>query len=63
MPSNNQIESSTWDLAPVALEVIEEMKFENLNLSDLDQGQWMTLTFYTHKGSCTHLVDFIYKLW
>ena len=28
-------------------------------MSDLDQGPWMTLTFGTHKASCTHLVDFI----
>ena len=25
-----------------------------LNLSDLDEGQWMTFTFGTHKTSCTH---------
>ena len=25
-----------------------------LNLIELDQGQWMTLTFGTHKASCTH---------
>ena len=25
----------------------------------LDEGQWMTLTFDSHKGSCTHLVDCI----
>ena len=42
--------------------VIEEKKFKILNLSDLDQGQWMTLTFGTHKASCTYLVDCIYQL-
>ena len=35
---------------------------KKLNLSDLDQGQWMTLTFGTHKASCAHLVDCIYQL-
>ena len=29
----------------------------------LDEGQWMTLTFDIHKGSCTHLVDWIFQLW
>ena len=28
-----------------------------------DDGQWMTLTFDIHTGSCTHLVDCIYQLW
>ena len=28
----------------------------------LDEGQWMTLSFDIHKGSCTHLVDCIYQL-
>ena len=31
--------------------VIEEKKFKNI---ELDQGQWMTLTFGTHKTSRTH---------
>ena len=30
--------------------VIEEKKFKILNVSDLDQGQWLTLTFGTHKA-------------
>ena len=34
-----------------------------LNVSDYDQGQWMTLTFGTHKYSYTHLIDFVYQLW
>ena len=29
----------------------------------LDQGQWMTLTFDFHIGSCTHLVNCIYQPW
>ena len=29
----------------------------------LDQGQWITLTFHIHIGSCTHLVNCIYQLW
>ena len=29
----------------------------------LDEDQWMTLTNDIHKGSCTHLVDWIYQLW
>ena len=29
----------------------------------LDQGQWMTLTFDVHIGSCTHLVNCIYQVW
>ena len=29
----------------------------------LDKGQWMTLTFDIHKGSCTHLVEWIYQRW
>ena len=40
-----------------------------VNLSDLDQGHWMTyqghwmsLTYGTHTASCTHLVDYIYQL-
>ena len=50
---------------------IEEKKLKILNLSDVDQGQWMTLdvnewpwtlTFDTHEASCTHLVDCIYQL-
>ena len=42
--------------------IIEEKKFKTLNLSDLDQGQWMTLTFGSHKDSCTHIADCIYQL-
>ena len=42
--------------------VIEEKSFKILNLSDLDQGQWMTLTFGTHTASRTHLVDCVYQL-
>ena len=41
--------------------VIDEKKFKNIE-SDLYQGQRMTLTFGTHKASCTHLVDCIYQL-
>ena len=41
--------------------VIEGKKFKILNLSNLDQGQRMTLTFGTHKASCTHLTDRIYQ--
>ena len=51
---------STWNLASIGQVVIEEKEFKILNLRDLDQGQWMTLTFGTHKVSCTHLVDCIY---
>ena len=40
-----------------------EKKFENVNLSDLGQGQWMTLIFDIHRGSSTHLVYCIYQLW
>ena len=29
----------------------------------LDQGQWMTLTFDIHIGSCTRLVNCIHQLW
>ena len=36
----------------------------NLNMLNLsDQGQWMTLTFDIHIGSCTHLDNCIYQLW
>ena len=42
--------------------VIEEKKFKNIESSDLDQGQLMTLTFGTHNASCTHLTDCIYQL-
>ena len=38
---------STWNLASIGLVVIEEKKLKILR--DLDQGQWMTLTFGTHK--------------
>ena len=44
-----------WNLALISLVVIEEKKFENiesewkiLNLSDLDQGPWITLTIKIH---------------
>ena len=47
---------SKWNLASISLVVTEEKKFKILNLSDLDQGQWMILTFGIH------LVDCIYKL-
>ena len=39
----------TWNLASNGLVVIEEKKLKILNPRDLDQGQWMTLTFGTHK--------------
>ena len=29
----------------------------------LDQGQWITLTFDIHIGSCNYLVNCIYQLW
>ena len=53
---------SIWNSASTGLAVIEEKKFANikLNLSVLDQGQWMTLNFRTHKASCTRLVDSIF---
>ena len=50
---------STWNLASISQVVIEE-SFKILNLRDLDQGQWMILTFGTYKAPCTHLVDCIY---
>ena len=55
-------EGSSWNLASIGIVVIEEKKFKILNLRDLDQGQWMTLAFGTHKASCTHLVDCIYQI-
>ena len=42
--------------------LLRKRSLKILNLSDLNQGQWMTLTFGTHKASCTHLVDCIYQL-
>ena len=37
---------SRWNLASIGLVVIEEKKkFKIFNLRDLDQGQWVTLTF------------------
>ena len=49
---------STWHLASVGLLVIEKKKFKNIeSSSDLDQGQWITLTFGTLKALCTHLVE------
>ena len=50
---------STWNLASIGLVIIEE-KFKNIESGDLDQNQWITLTFGTHKAYCTHLVDCIY---
>ena len=44
---------STWNLASTGQVVIEEKSLKILNLRDLDQGQWMTLTFGTHK---THVL-------
>ena len=46
-----------------ALPLLRKRSSKILNLSDLDQSQWMTLTFGTHKASCTHPVDFTYQLW
>ena len=40
---------SSWNFTSNGLVVIEEKKFKILNLRDLDQGQWMTFTFGTHK--------------
>ena len=54
---------ATWNLASISLEVSKEKKFENVNLSDLDEGQWMTLTFDSHIGLCADLVNCIYQLW
>ena len=34
--------------------LLRKRKLKIFNLSDLDQGQWLTLTFGTHKASCTH---------
>ena len=51
---------STWHLAQIGLAAIKEKKI--LTLSDLDQCEWMTLTFVTHEASCTHLVDLICQL-
>ena len=51
---------SKLNLASIGQVIIEENKFKILNLRDLDQGLWMTLTCGTHKASCTHLVDCIY---
>ena len=42
--------------------LLRKRSLKILNLSDLDQGQWMTLTFDTQKASCTYLVDCIYQL-
>ena len=42
--------------------LLKKRSLKILNLSDLDQGHWMTLTFGTRIASCTHLVDFIYQL-
>ena len=36
---------------------MRKISLKILNLSDLEQGQWMTLTFGTHTASCTHVVD------
>ena len=52
--------SFIWNLASFGFVVIEEKSLKILNLRDFDQGQSMTLTFGTHKTSCTHLVDCIY---
>ena len=41
---------STWNLTSIGLVVTEEKKLKNMNPRDLDQGQWMTLTFDIHKG-------------
>ena len=51
-PHEIWLQSAKWLLRKTSLKI--------LNLRDLDQGQWMTLTFGTHKASCTHLVDCIY---
>ena len=34
--------------------LLRKRSLKILNLIELDQGQWMTLTFGTHKASCTH---------
>ena len=54
---------SIWNMASIGLVVIEENKFKNIESDriDMDQGQWMTLTFGTHKVSCTYLIDRIYQ--
>ena len=51
-PHEIRLQSAKWLLRKTSLKI--------LNLRDLDQGQWMTMTFGTHKASCTHLVDNIY---
>ena len=53
---------SIWNLALIGLVVIEKKKFKNIE-SERFGPRWMTLTFGTHKASCTHLVDCIYQLW
>ena len=47
----------------LASRLLRKRRMKILNLSDLDQGQWMTLAIGTHKASYTHLVDFIYQLY
>ena len=37
--------------------LLRKRSLKILNLNDLDQGQWVTLTCGTHKIPCTHLVD------
>ena len=49
-----------WFQSPYWL--LSKRSLKILTPRDLDQGQWMTLTFGTHKASCTHLVDCIYQL-
>ena len=53
----------TWNLAQIGLAVAKEKKYENVNLRDLGQGQWMTLTFDIHIGSCNRFANCIYQLW
>ena len=53
---------SAEDMLKSAVTEEKKRSLKILNLSDLDQDQWMTLTFGTRKASCTHVVDCIYQL-
>ena len=52
--------SLTWVLSH---RLLGRRRLKILNLSDLDQGQWITLTFHIPKASCTNLVDCSFQLW
>ena len=40
--------------------ILRKRNLKMLNLSDLGQSQWMTLTLGCHKSSYTHLFDYMY---